>query len=62
MLRALSFSVQWVEEKAERSTGRSEMLVLLNVSQDLSGPDRSLGNPETMLFSWRLGLTQLTEV
>lgn len=52
MLRALSFLVQRVEKKMEKSAGRSGILMLLNMSQDLSGPDKSLGNVEAMLFSW----------
>lgn len=39
-------------EKAEGSEGRSKVLMLLNMSQDLSGPDKSLGNLEVMLFGW----------
>jgi len=61
MLRALSFLVQRVEEKTERSTGRSEVLMLLNRARDLSGPDRSLRSLETMLFFWQLGLNQLRQ-
>lgn len=40
--------MQWVKEKTERSAGWMETLVLLKMSQGLSGPDLSLGSLETM--------------